>query len=866
MMKRLLTLILTAIVMISIMPVYGSFAAAADEYYSMACSYSEFEVSYIEDDGSFTKISCHSSFNDAKKAMKANEDYVVRYAKSYSPSKIVAMNSGLVYTYPGRRNSSVMYLYQDPSEKENPKYKTTYVANHYEMTYVDTCGPEIYDIASAGKGYVRVVLNGFEGYTDLEYTDLVPFKFINKGIAIYLGGRNTYESEDPFSVKVKQNYFELKNNGSYVDLVFNYYRAYPKSASDRNCLSYSISVDNGKNYLAAGMKTGVRYYSNDGISFYSDQKLKNKVAEVYNYYQFLPLRTKTAISASTFDSFLQAKGYSASVMRGEGSSFINAQKNYGCNALIVYAMACLESAYGTSYYATNRNNLFGWSAYDDSPSSASSFSSVSSCVNEQMGRNLNWFLDYTNSRYFGSGVGNKGAGINVKYASDPYWGMKIASIAYYIDKYANGNDGNLTDHNRYVLGFVKNNYNDVLFDSNISWDPNFYKSATGNDVLYTGRYGSHYQKDLIVVLLEQIGKRYQVQSTNPVKDGRINTDDGVIKYSWNDSVAYIDTKDVVVLNDGKVYMQEPEPDHEPISLVSDMVLENGVLTMEGIGLITGYNFTDVSKVSHKVNIYDLESGNCIMSVTCENIDSDHYSINDGYDYQYAGFRCRIDLNQLSRGSYIFKAVTAYDNKDSFETLLKSYNDELTFISYEDDEDYITIRLNDFYGYRIEADICDKKVDYSDIARPSDRSSLVTLDSVTYEEDGGSIYAVFEGVGMIYYLNYDQESNMHELYLVNDEKAIKADTSSHACSFDYRSFYQSSFNMDRICYTAKVGLNELNGDYRLLLKISNGDYRDITELTNAYGYEHKTYASDSLKTSFLTNAIRYRLMLHVEHSD
>ena len=65
---------ITAIMMISIMPVFGSFAVAADEYYPMACAYGEFEVSYIEDDGTFSKISCHSNFKDAKKAMKANED------------------------------------------------------------------------------------------------------------------------------------------------------------------------------------------------------------------------------------------------------------------------------------------------------------------------------------------------------------------------------------------------------------------------------------------------------------------------------------------------------------------------------------------------------------------------------------------------------------------------------------------------------------------------------------------------------------------------------------------------------------------------------------------------------------------------
>ena len=173
-MKKLLCVLLTSLILIDIMPLFGAFHVAADDHYSYGCEVGQFEVSYIEDDGSFSKISCHDDLSSAKKAMKANPDYVVRYSKSYSPSKIVAMNSGLAYTYPGRRNSSTMNLYQDPDQKDSSKYKTTYVANHYEMTYIDTCGEDVYDIAISGKGYIRVVLNGFEGFTDLEYTDLVP--------------------------------------------------------------------------------------------------------------------------------------------------------------------------------------------------------------------------------------------------------------------------------------------------------------------------------------------------------------------------------------------------------------------------------------------------------------------------------------------------------------------------------------------------------------------------------------------------------------------------------------------------------------------------------------------------------------------
>ncbi len=44
-------------------------------------------------------------------------------------------------------------------------------------------------------------------------------------------------------------------------------------------------------------------------------------------------------------------------------------------------------------------------------------------------------------------MGNKASGINVKYASDPYWGEKNANIAWMIDKtYSN------TEYAKYTLG------------------------------------------------------------------------------------------------------------------------------------------------------------------------------------------------------------------------------------------------------------------------------------------------------------------------------------------------------------------------------------------------------------------------------
>ena len=56
-MKKLFALLITSLILVNLMPLSGSFDAAADEHYSYGCEVGQFEVSYIEDDGSFSKIS-----------------------------------------------------------------------------------------------------------------------------------------------------------------------------------------------------------------------------------------------------------------------------------------------------------------------------------------------------------------------------------------------------------------------------------------------------------------------------------------------------------------------------------------------------------------------------------------------------------------------------------------------------------------------------------------------------------------------------------------------------------------------------------------------------------------------------------------
>ena len=147
----------------------------AEDKYPMNSN--NYEVAYINDDGTFSMVAEFSSFNEAKSKMKElGGDHVVRHNKSLSPTKIIAMNSGIAYSYP--RTGATLNVYEDAAIRDI-YHKQTYIARHYEMNYVET---ERY--LGNGTGMIEVNVNGFHGYADLEYTDLVPSKYIRNKIVI----------------------------------------------------------------------------------------------------------------------------------------------------------------------------------------------------------------------------------------------------------------------------------------------------------------------------------------------------------------------------------------------------------------------------------------------------------------------------------------------------------------------------------------------------------------------------------------------------------------------------------------------------------------------------------------------------------
>ena len=301
---------------------------------------------------------------------------------------------------------------------------------------------------------------------------------------------------------------------------------------------YSINyVGNTPSYLS----NNITYYSYDGHYFYTSYNkmiddYKNGVYSnsinsnnpYYNYFQYLPARSKTSLAASQLNQYT-TEVVSSGKLLNVGSSLISNQNTYGVNALIMYANAALESGWGQSQIAINKNNLFGHGAVDSNPYyGANGYASVDDCIKYHAKMFISEGYcdpkDYS-GRYYGSHLGDKESGINVKYASDPYWGEKIAHICWSVQ-----NRLGVTEANKYTLGIA---------NGNIA----FYTNPDSNLLFNSGNFSSY-----PIILLSKSDGYYKVQSDPTLNENRTSITQDKGEYNFDQYYAYVNVNSVYALN------------------------------------------------------------------------------------------------------------------------------------------------------------------------------------------------------------------------------------------------------------------------------------------------------------------------------
>ena len=238
--------------------------------------------------------------------------------------------------------------------------------------------------------------------------------YISQGSIVAIDGAEAKDGRLPVKISGLSGYMnksDLVAVSSDSDFI-------PHYTTDGNYLYHELSPYASIRVAphSSSMAIDKKYYSADGINF------ENFTVE--NPFLFRDLRKPSNYTAEELDKVYSLMNIKGSRLAGKGAIFKEAEKRYQVNALYLIAHSALESSWGRSQIAKDKNNFFGIAAYDTTPyDSAKSFDDVDKGI---LGA-AKWIREnyIDNGRTY---LGNKASGMNVLYASDPYWGEKIASI------------------------------------------------------------------------------------------------------------------------------------------------------------------------------------------------------------------------------------------------------------------------------------------------------------------------------------------------------------------------------------------------------------------------------------------------------
>ena len=238
--------------------------------------------------------------------------------------------------------------------------------------------------------------------------------YISQGSIVAIDGAEAKDGRLPVKISGLSGYMnksDLVAVSSDSDFI-------PHYATDGNYLYHELSPYASIRVAphSSSMAIGKKYYSADGMNF--------EDFTVENPFLFRDLRKPSNYTAEELDKVYSLMNIKGSRLAGKGAIFKEAEERYQINALYLIAHSALESSWRRSQIAKDKNNFFGIAAYDTTPyDSAKSFDDVDKGI---LGA-AKWIREnyIDNGRTY---LGNKASGMNVLYASDPYWGEKIASI------------------------------------------------------------------------------------------------------------------------------------------------------------------------------------------------------------------------------------------------------------------------------------------------------------------------------------------------------------------------------------------------------------------------------------------------------
>ncbi len=606
-----------------------------------------YEVSVVNSNGSEQSIGKYSDYNQAKKVMLEHSSDSQHVAVIKEGGEIINAKYAIVRflydtAHPFAENPNNEHrLFQNATD--SAAYTTIHAAYGNDAAFLD------YEPNVGGKGRAKVKVSGYTGWINRGYYTVVPVSRLYGG-EIWVSSQDSTWFQEIGNSRIQQNsntnitirtgpgtqysaigYSSKGSIYTYIDVKKTGGLTWYKISTIPLKTYYKVSDGELRHYFATASTQGVTnlgkapsflasnrmYYSFDGNYYYEDLNTMlsdyrnntydhsiNARGPYYPYYLYLSNHSRTSYTANDFNQIVINKGFkspSDSKMYGEGANFILSQERFGVNALLTFSAAVNESATGSSAIAMQKNNLFGHNAYGNNPlANATYYNTVADSIMMHASMTGAGFNNPTDNRYYGGHYGNKSSGMNVKYATDPYWGEKMASNAYAADK-----DFGLQEWQGSTIG-IKASFDNVPIKK---------QPSDQAETIYLLKNANYSVKNIPVIVTDKIyqnGKYwYKVYSDASLDDQQNIT---TAEYRFDKSYGYIEEKDLYVTN------------AQPTIIANDRVIHKG----ENIDLLLGVLANDpengdiTSSITISGEVYINIPGEYKITYTAE--DHQHFKV------------------------------------------------------------------------------------------------------------------------------------------------------------------------------------------------------------------------------------------------
>lgn len=171
-------------------------------------------------------------------------------------------------------------------------------------------------------------------------------------------------------------------------------------------------------------------------------KEKNRIATLKNNLNIdMDLSVPSGLTLSDFKTVLSNNlSDKNKIFEQSAEYFYKAEQKYKVNGIFLASIGIHESAWGTSKIANDKNNLFGFTAYDSDPyNSATSFDNYENAINKVAEVLSTKYLHVSgtkiNDDLTATGVyfnGTTAKSVNTRYASDEGWADKVFNYMQYL--------------------------------------------------------------------------------------------------------------------------------------------------------------------------------------------------------------------------------------------------------------------------------------------------------------------------------------------------------------------------------------------------------------------------------------------------